>query len=65
MYSHLCICEPINGSVLNKGIEKLKVKGYAYSGGGHSIVQVLFTIDNGKSWSIALLKSINQPLYRY
>lgn len=46
------ICEPENGSTVkvseNGGV--LKVKGYAYSGGGNRIIRIDLTSDGGKTW---------------
>jgi sulfite oxidase len=58
------ICEPQEGVVLNKEDETFTVKGYAYSGGGNSIESVMISLDEGKTWKMANLKKIDQPLYR-
>ena len=45
------ICSHENGQVVSKGVEVLK--GYAFSGGGRSIVRVEVSGDQGKTWAIA------------
>lgn len=50
------ICNPGNNS--NISINKngcVKVKGYAWSGGGQRIVRVDLTADGGKNWHVAKL----------
>jgi sulfite oxidase len=60
------ICEPRNGAKINTTHnEKVRVKGYAFSGGGRAIDRVLVSADNGKTWSDARLSSFDAPLYRY
>jgi sulfite oxidase len=59
------ICEPQEGTVLEKEDGTFTIKGYAYSGGGDSIESVMVTLDNGVTWKTAVLKKIEQPLYRY
>jgi sulfite oxidase len=60
------ICEPIDGASVSRGEEKLKIKGYAFSGGGNSINSVKVSIDGGKNWQNANLTQFNnQPMYRY
>lgn len=43
----------------------IRVKGYAYSGGGNDIDRVVVSLDGGKTWSEASLKKFeNRPLYK-
>lgn len=62
------ICEPAEGAVIRRekdGSQSIRVKGYAYSGGGNDIDRVLVSIDGGKSWSEARLKKYeDRPLYK-
>lgn len=58
------ICQPVNGAVLNKEDEEFTLKGYAFSGGGRGIERVLVSLDGGKNWHKANLKSAERPLYR-
>ena len=45
------ISEPENGSAVKVGADgTVKVKGYAYSGGGNRIIRVDLTADQGKTW---------------
>lgn len=50
------ICEPSNNSEVEIYDDILKVKGYAYSGGGRKIIRVDVSIDKGKTWKVATLK---------
>ncbi|CAG9861184.1 unnamed protein product [Phyllotreta striolata] len=47
------ICQPSEGSTVKVEQDKITVKGYAWSGGGHKIVRVDVTVDGGKSWHVA------------
>lgn len=38
----------------------VKIKGYAWSGGGNGIVRVDVSVDNGHTWQDATLKKVNQ-----
>lgn len=55
------ICLPSNGSIIKKEEEKLLIKGYAFSGGGKEVDNVIVSIDGGKNWVTADLKSIDRP----
>ena len=48
------VCDPEPGSKI-KGGRKMKVKGYAWSGGGNRIIRVDLTTDQGKTWMEAKL----------
>ena len=52
------VCQPKDGSSisLSKGGEVVPIRGYAYSGGGNSVVRVDVSIDGGKTWSEAQLE---------
>ena len=43
------ICEPAPNTKVKAG-DKVKVKGYAWSGGGNRVIRVDLTTDGGKSW---------------
>lgn len=58
------ITEPSNNFVINDDTDELKVKGYAWSGGGRGIVRVDVSIDGGKEWHTADLKQADQPYGR-
>lgn len=65
------ICEPVEGTTLKRkssakdNSETVKVRGYAFSGGGNDIDRVVVSIDGGKNWQEAkLIKFDNLPLYR-
>ncbi|XP_076258042.1 sulfite oxidase [Rhynchophorus ferrugineus] len=47
------ICNPLDGQKVHLEEGYLKVKGYAWSGGGQRIVRVDVTIDGGKTWHVA------------
>lgn len=51
------ICDPLEGEKVKVVDGKLKVRGYAWSGGGRGIVRVDVTIDKGKTWHVAKLFS--------
>jgi len=55
------ICYPGNGDAIKRDQEKLLIKGYAFSGGGKGIDNVLVSIDNGQTWLMAELKQIERP----
>jgi len=45
------ICEPDNGSTVKVRPDgTVKIKGYAYSGGGNRIIRIDLTSDGGKTW---------------
>lgn len=39
----------------------ITVKGYAYSGGGKSIDNVIVSFDNGESWETADITQVERP----
>lgn len=43
----------------------LQVRGYAYSGGGHAIIRVDVSADEGKTWTTAQLEPVYDRRYRY
>lgn len=47
------ICEPSEGESVKVKNGKVKVKGYAWSGGGRKIVRVDVSSDGGKNWQAA------------
>jgi sulfite oxidase len=40
--------------------DAVTVRGYAWSGGGNSIIRVDITVDDGKTWYVADLEKISQ-----
>eukprot|EP00911_Craspedida_sp_UC1_P002605 UC1_evm2s1928 len=56
------ITSPASNSTLSADEETLEVQGVAYSGGGHKIVRVDVSADDGASWHTAeLLEGKDQP----
>ncbi|MBN3291953.1 SUOX protein, partial [Polypterus senegalus] len=51
------ITEPENGAILEKDSDMLTIKGYAWSGGGREVVRVDVSLDGGKTWCVAELRS--------
>lgn len=51
------ITTPAEGSVIDRSEELLTVKGYAWSGGGREVIRVDVSLDGGKTWKVAKLKS--------
>lgn len=51
------ITTPADGAVVNRSLEEVAVKGYAWSGGGREVVRVDVSLDGGKTWQVAQLKS--------
>lgn len=47
------ICEPLEGQTIKVKNNTIKVKGYAWSGGGRKIVRVDVSCDGGKNWQAA------------
>ncbi len=45
------ICEPADGSRVDA--DRVTVRGYAYGGGGRSIVRVEVSVDGGQRWTLA------------
>lgn len=58
------ICEPKPGDVLEGPIDEVEVRGYAYSGGGHAIIRVDVSADDGKTWTTAQLEPVYDRRYR-
>jgi len=50
------ICEPQNDTSVDEDEGHVKVKGYAWSGGGRDIIRVDITADNGYNWIVSDLK---------
>ncbi|CAN9512279.1 unnamed protein product [Ophioblennius macclurei] len=51
------ITTPADGAVVDRSSETVTVKGYAWSGGGREVVRVDVSVDGGKTWQVARLKS--------
>ncbi|KAM6928142.1 sulfite oxidase, mitochondrial [Xenentodon cancila] len=51
------ITTPADGAVIDRSDKTLTVKGYAWSGGGREVVRVDVSLDGGKTWQVAQLKS--------
>lgn len=51
------ITTPADGAVVNRSLEEVTVKGYAWSGGGREVVRVDVSLDGGKTWQVAQLRS--------
>ncbi|KAJ0023680.1 hypothetical protein NQD34_003579 [Periophthalmus magnuspinnatus] len=51
------ITVPADGAIVDRSDEEVTLKGYAWSGGGREVVRVDVSIDGGKTWKIAQLKS--------
>ncbi|XP_029288391.1 sulfite oxidase, mitochondrial [Cottoperca gobio] len=51
------ITSPANGAVVDRSLEEVTVKGYAWSGGGREVVRVDVSLDGGKTWQVAQLRS--------
>ena len=59
------ICYPRDHQTLSRqGDGTVKVKGYAWSGGGRGIIRVDVSVDGGKTWEVANLKKEEQPAGR-
>ncbi|XP_027858152.1 sulfite oxidase, mitochondrial [Xiphophorus couchianus] len=48
---------PADGAEIDRSDETLTVKGYAWSGGGREVVRVDVSLDGGKTWQVAQLRS--------
>ena len=57
------ICEPQEGATVDS-CDEVTLKGYAWSGGGRGIIRVDVSLDGGKSWDVADLHKIQQPMHR-
>ncbi|XP_042363250.1 sulfite oxidase, mitochondrial [Plectropomus leopardus] len=51
------ITTPADGAVVDRSMEEVTVKGYAWSGGGREVVRVDVSLDGGKTWQVAKLRS--------
>ncbi|KAF7659768.1 hypothetical protein LDENG_00293290 [Lucifuga dentata] len=51
------ITQPADGAVVDRSAEEVTVKGYAWSGGGREVVRVDVSVDGGKTWQVAELRS--------
>ncbi|XP_034022720.1 sulfite oxidase, mitochondrial [Thalassophryne amazonica] len=51
------ITEPADGAVLDRSVEEVTVKGYAWSGGGREVIRVDVSLDGGHTWQVAQLRS--------
>ncbi|XP_022538148.2 sulfite oxidase, mitochondrial [Astyanax mexicanus] len=51
------ITQPAEGAVVDRDMEEVTVKGYAWSGGGREVVRVDVSLDGGKTWHVAELQS--------
>ncbi|TSK16209.1 Sulfite oxidase, mitochondrial [Bagarius yarrelli] len=47
----------VDGSLIDRDMENINVKGYAWSGGGREIVRVDVSLDGGKTWQVAKLQN--------
>jgi len=54
------ICEPLPNTMVSKDEDEVKVRGWAWSGGGRGIVRVEVSGDEGKSWVTAKLRRPGQ-----
>ncbi|XP_076861178.1 sulfite oxidase, mitochondrial [Brachyhypopomus gauderio] len=50
------ITQPTDGFLVHRSMEEMKVKGYAWSGGGREVVRVDVSVDGGKTWHVAKLR---------
>lgn len=51
---------PANGTSVDRSDEEITLKGYAWSGGGREIVRVDVSVDGGKTWKVASLRSSDE-----
>ncbi|XP_048028630.1 LOW QUALITY PROTEIN: sulfite oxidase, mitochondrial [Megalobrama amblycephala] len=51
------ITHPVEGNSVDSSDREVTVKGYAWSGGGREVVRVDVSIDGGKTWHIAELRT--------
>lgn len=54
------ITTPKDGSAIYSSAEEITVKGYAWSGGGREVIRVDVSLDGGKTWHVARLRSSDQ-----
>lgn len=50
------ITTPADGATVDRSVETVTVKGYAWSGGGREVVRVDVSLDGGKTWQVAQLR---------
>ena len=50
---------------MEKSDEYLKIKGYAFSGGGKEIDSVLLSIDGGDTWLSCSINQFDRPLNQF
>ena len=53
--------KPIDGAIIEKSNEYLKIKGYAFSGGGKYIDNVLVSVDGGITWLSSTVNQFDRP----
>ena len=58
------ICDPVEGAELEPGADEINVRGYAWSGGGRSVIRVDISADGGKTWRTAAIAPNGQSQYR-
>ncbi|XP_059186046.1 sulfite oxidase, mitochondrial [Centropristis striata] len=51
------ITVPADGAVVDRSLNEVTVKGYAWSGGGREVVRVDVSLDGGKTWQVAQLRT--------
>ncbi|KAJ8412130.1 hypothetical protein AAFF_G00143970 [Aldrovandia affinis] len=54
------ITQPEEGSVVDRSLEEVTVKGYAWSGGGREVVRVDVSLDGGQTWQVAQLRGASE-----
>ncbi|VDK51439.1 unnamed protein product, partial [Anisakis simplex] len=58
-------CRPVVDTKVNRSDGEIEVAGYAWSGGGRAIIEVLVSPDGGKNWQLAeLIRNDEQDLDR-
>ncbi|KAJ7999278.1 hypothetical protein DPEC_G00213770 [Dallia pectoralis] len=55
------ITQPAEGAMLDRRANEVRVKGYAWSGGGREVVRVDVSLDGGQTWKVANLQSGEKP----
>ncbi|XP_029007623.1 sulfite oxidase, mitochondrial [Betta splendens] len=55
------ITSPQDGAALDRSADSVTVKGYAVSGGGREVIRVDVSLDGGRTWQVARLRSADQP----
>uniref|UniRef100_A0A9J7ZMI6 Sulfite oxidase n=1 Tax=Cyprinus carpio carpio TaxID=630221 RepID=A0A9J7ZMI6_CYPCA len=54
------ITHPAEGTSVDRSDREVTVKGYAWSGGGREVVRVDVSVDGGKTWHVAKLRTSDQ-----